>query len=93
MTIEFTDRYKATGTSYPTDKSCMECDAMGIYPQRKETLNKAACESPTGELVVIGQKEESGQACKDDDYVFVRCPHCNGTRLKKEFMNALTPNK
>jgi DnaJ-class molecular chaperone len=76
--IQFTDRYEATGIPYPDENSCNECDGMGIYPTQKDNLNTEACESPTGRLLIIGQKDT-----EEDNWVFVQCPHCNGTRIKK----------
>lgn len=81
MEIEFTDRYKATGTPYPTKDSCDERDGMGVYPQRVSSLNEEACKYPSG-LLVIGQKEKDGTPCEEDGYVFVRCPVCDGSRDK-----------
>ena len=80
--IEFTDRYQATGIPYPDENSCDKCEGMGVYPEKKETLNEEACKSPTGRLLIIGQKEKDGSPCKEDDYVFVQCPFCNGSRKK-----------
>lgn len=81
---EFTDRYKATGTPYPNPETMCEgnCEGMGVYPERKDELNKAAVEAKGGRLTIIGQKEKDGTPCKEDNYVFVQCPDCNGTGRK-----------
>lgn len=76
---QFTDRYQATGTPYPDKNSCEECEGMGIYPVKKDTLNAEALKSPNGRLLIIGQKDT-----EEDDWVFVQCPYCNGTRIKKD---------
>lgn len=81
--IEFTDRYKATGIPYPDENSCNECEGMGLYPLQKERLNEKTCESPNGRLVIIGQKEKDGTPCREDEWVFVQCPVCEGSRKKK----------
>ena len=80
---EITDRYKATGTPYPNKDSCDECDGMGLYPIQKNNLNKEACKSPTGRLLIIGQKEKDRTPMKEDQFVFVQCPFCGGTKKKK----------
>ena len=80
--VEITDRYKATGTPYPTADSCDPCDGMGIYPQSKDSLNAEACNSPKGRILIVGQKEKDGSPMPEDGWVFVQCPHCNGTRKK-----------
>lgn len=81
--MEFTDRYKATGIPYPDENSCDSCEGMGLYPIRAEELNKGACKSPEGKLLVIGQKEEDGKPSPDDGYLFVQCPICKGSRKKQ----------
>lgn len=80
--MDITDRYQATGIPYPDENSCDECDGMGVYPEQRDILNKAACESPTGRLLIIGQKEKDGSPVEEDGWIFVQCPHCNGTRKK-----------
>ena len=82
MSIEITDRYKATGTPYPDENSCNECEGMGLYPEQKSKLNAEACKSPTGRLLIIGQKERDGSLMEEDEFVFVQCPFCNGTKKK-----------
>ena len=81
--IEFTDRYKATGTPYPDKSSCDECEGMGVYPTQAKNLNETACKSPKGRLLVIGQKEKDDSPMEDDGWLFVQCPVCNGTKKKK----------
>jgi hypothetical protein len=83
-TIEFTDRYQATGIPYPDENSCSDCDGMGCYPVKAEELNRRTVESPTRRLLVIGQTEEDGSPMEDDGWIIVQCPICNGTR-KKDF--------
>jgi hypothetical protein len=80
--IEFTDRYKATGTPYPTKDSCDWCDGVGISPMSKATANKRACLTSHGKIIIVGQKEKDGKPCTDDQFLFVKCPECFGTRKK-----------
>lgn len=80
MEIEITDRYKATGTPYPTKDSCNECEGMGITPCQATELNSFACESPKGRVLIVGQKEKNGSPCSDDGWLFVQCPFCEGTK-------------
>ncbi len=82
MTIEISDRYSATGTPYPDENSCDRCEGMGLYPVQAQSLNEEACKSPTGRILVIGQKESDGTACKDDGFLFVQCPVCEGSRKR-----------
>ena len=82
--MEFTDRYQATGTPYPDETSCTECEGMGLYPVRASDLNMRAVESPTGGLLVIGQTEENGSPMEDDGWLIVQCPHCEGTKKKTQ---------
>lgn len=77
MEIEFTDRYKATGTPYPTKDSCTVCDGMGYFPNHKSTLNRDALNARGGRIIVVGQT-----GCEEDDFVFVKCPECCGSRMK-----------
>ena len=87
--IEITDRYKATGTPYPTKDSCNECDGMGVYPVSVEMLNDEAVKSPKGRVLVIGQKDNYGSPCADDGFLFIQCPYCNGSRItpSKDIIN------
>ena len=80
--IEITDRYKATGTPYPDENSCDECEGMGLYPVQAENINKEACKSPTGLAIIVGQKEKNGDPMPDDGWVLVRCPVCHGSKKK-----------
>ena len=80
--ITFTDRYAATGTPYPDENSCNECEGMGLHPVRTKDINRRACESPEGKLLVIGQKEKDGSPAPDDGWLFVQCPICHGSRKK-----------
>jgi hypothetical protein len=81
MSLEIVDRYSATGTPYPTKDSCDECAAMGVLPCQVTELNKYACESPDGRVIVIGQKERDGTPMADDGWVFLQCPVCKGSKL------------
>ena len=83
--IETTDRYKATGTPYPDPETMCngQCEGMGSYPTEKALINQEACEAKGGRLIVIGQREEDGTPCKEDDWIFVVCPDCNGTGRRK----------
>ena len=80
--IEFTDRYKATGTPYPDENSCDWCEGMGISPLSKTKINSEAVEQSHGKLIIVGQKESGGSPTEEDDFVFVRCPECFGIRKK-----------
>lgn len=82
MDIEFSDRYSATGTPYPDENSCDECDGMGLYPCKYENLNEEACKTADGTIKIIGQKAEDGTPLENDGWLIVRCPVCNGTRKK-----------
>jgi hypothetical protein len=75
--MEIVDRYSATGIPRPTKDSCDKCEGMGVNPEQKATLNEEALKSPTGTLLIIGQKNT-----EEDDWVFVQCPYCKGTRMK-----------
>lgn len=80
--IEIVDRYSATGTPRPDENSCDWCEGMGVSPCRKEILNKEAVEQTHHKLVICGQMESDNTACEEDEYVFVLCPECFGTRKK-----------
>ena len=80
--VEFTDRYKATGTPYPGKDSCDWCEGMGYSPLEKKDLNTEACKTLKGKLIIVGQKEKNGKPTKEDNWVFVVCPECYGTRKK-----------
>lgn len=81
--IEIIDRYSATGTPYPDENSCDWCEGMGVSPLHKSEANKTAVEDgANGHLLIIGQTEQDGRPCEEDDYIFVRCPKCFGTRKK-----------
>lgn len=79
--IIFEDRYSATGIPRPGENSCNECDGMGLYPCKVESINAEACKTENGTLIVIGQKEQDGTPMKDDGWLIVRCPVCDGARL------------
>lgn len=82
------DRYSATGTPYPDENSCDECDAMGVVPCQASELNKYACEQSDGQVVVIGQKELDGiTPMEDDGWLFLQCPVCKGSRKKQTTTN------
>lgn len=80
--ITFTDRYKATGTPYPDENSCDECEGMGIFPVQYADVNRCACEAPSGRLTIIGQKQEDGKPMPEDGWLFAECPACKGARKK-----------
>lgn len=80
--IIFEDRYSATGTPYPDENSCDECDGMGLYPVKHENLNEEACKAEDKRLIVIGQVDSDGKALEDDGWSIVQCPVCKGTRKK-----------
>ena len=80
--IEIVDRYSATGTPYPDENSCDECEGMGLYPIKAKNLNKEACKSPTGLAIIVGQKEKDGSPMPDDGWLMVRCPICHGSKKK-----------
>ena len=75
---EISDRYSATGTPRPDENSCDTCEGMGLYPEQKANLNLEAVKY--GRLIIIGQKDKDGTPEEEDEYVFVRCPVCFGTR-------------
>lgn len=82
LNAEFVDRY--TGGPRPDPKTMCkgQCEGMGVFPLRALELNTRACETPTGRLLVIGQKQEDGSPMPEDGWVIVQCPDCNGTKLK-----------
>ena len=63
--VVFEDRYSATGTPYPDENSCKECDGMGLYPCKAEHLNEEACKTEDNRLVIIGQIESDGDVYKN----------------------------
>lgn len=73
--IEFTDRYKATGTPYPNpDTMCLgQCEGMGVVPISEDDIDE-----PWRALWLAAEAEKPS----DDGYHFVTCPDCNGTRLR-----------
>jgi hypothetical protein len=83
--IEIVDRYSATGTPYlDPDTMCTgDCEGMGLYPTEKSKLNEEAVKAVGGRLMIIGQKEKDNTPIKEDDYVFIKCPNCCGSRLKE----------
>jgi hypothetical protein len=85
---EIVDRYSATGIAHPDENSCKECEGMGVLTCEATELNKYACESSDGRVVVIGQKEKDGTPVPDDGWLFLQCPICKGTRKKQ-----VAPNK
>jgi hypothetical protein len=82
--VIFEDRYSATGTPYPDENSCDDCDAMGVYPVKLELLNAEAHASEGHRLTIIGQEDRNGEPMPDDGWVIVQCPVCKGTRRKAE---------
>ena len=80
--IEFTDRYKATGTPYPDPDTMCEgqCEGMGRVPVHKDDENDE--EGNWHDLWVEAEAKKSSE----DGCHFVICPTCNGTKLKKETM-------
>ncbi len=79
MEIEFTDRYKATGTPYPDpEKMCLgQCDGMGYYPQYIPGPDDTNEEHKRwNALHAKPHKEEC------DGYHFIVCPDCEGTRIR-----------
>ena len=77
-TIIFEDRYSATGTPYPDDSSCNDCDGMGLYPCQAENIDQEALKTEDGTLTIIGQKDDDGPMSFDGWFI-VRCPTCKGT--------------
>lgn len=81
--IEIVDRYSATGTPRPDENSCDWCEGMGVSPLRKEVANETAVkEGANHKLIICGQMEADDTPCDEDDYLFVLCPECFGTRKK-----------
>jgi len=60
-----------------------QCEGRGYYPIQKNELNKEACEAKGGRLLIVGQKGKDGKPSNEDNYVFVKCPDCCGSRLKE----------
>ena len=77
MAIEFTDRYKATGTPYPDPETMCkgQCDGMGWVPVHKDDPNDD--DGNWNDLWLEAEKKTP----TDDGYHFVICPTCNGTRM------------
>jgi hypothetical protein len=88
--IEFTDRYKATGTPYPDTETMCEgqCEGMGRYPQwmpppgmePKSVRPTDDCteEEKTAWLLAHKDSEwDKEHGC--DGYHFILCPDCKGT--------------
>ena len=93
MSIEFTDRYSATGTPYPNPETMCEghCEGMGCVPVY-DLRGDPKAEQPT-QIMAIDYNErdpelvarwEAAEAKNptDDGWHFVVCPDCNGTRLR-----------
>ncbi len=77
MTLEFTDRYEATGTPHPDPKTMCkgQCEGMGHVP-----IHRDDTEEPFHTLWL----EAEAKKPTDDDYHFVVCPDCKGTRLRRQ---------
>ena len=90
MSIEFSDRYSATGTPYPNSETvCLgHCEGMGCVPvyMRPER-------APDGRMALVMDSEKDPELVRlwqeaeakspaDDGWHFVVCPACNGTRLR-----------
>lgn len=80
MSIQFTDRYTATGTPYPNPWTTCKghCEGMGLYPEQFEAWERSGPRPPG----LIPQKDESGRwepFPPSDGFVWVRCPECGGT--------------
>lgn len=82
--LEISDRYSATGTPYPDENSCDECEGMGVVPCQVAKLNAYAVQASDKRVTVIGQVEEDGTPMPDDGWVFLQCPVCKGSRKKPE---------
>lgn len=74
------DRYTATGTPYPDENSCNNCDGMGLFPCQAKNIDAEALKTKDGTIIVIGQKDEDGNPMEFDGWLIVRCPVCNGTK-------------
>ena len=81
--IQFTDRYQATETPYPDENSCDWCEGMGISPIRRSRLNIEAIQAKGGRLMIVGQIGKEKISFEDDDWIFVKCPECCGSRKKE----------
>ena len=69
--IEFTDRYQALGIPRPDGDCQGECEATGFVP-----VHRNEKEEPWKSLWEDAEKKSP----TDDNYHFVTCPRCNGTR-------------
>ncbi len=74
--IEFTDRYQASGIPYPDlETICQgQCEGTGMVP-----IHKDKTEEPWHSLWVEAEQKSPS----DDDWHFVVCPDCNGSRKRK----------
>ena len=72
--IEFTDRYKALGVSYPNyDTMCKgQCEGIGRVP-----INEGEQEEPWKSLWLKAHNSIHSEPC--DGWHFVVCPDCGGT--------------
>ena len=77
--ITFEDRYSATGTPYPNEDSCKECDGMGLFPCKYENLNEEACKAEDKRITIIGQVDDNAEPLENDGWLIVQCPTCKGT--------------
>ena len=92
-TIEFTDRYKATGTPYPDPETMCEgqCEGMGVVPvyygkgavlgMKAEVRPADAVNDEEGPWLDLWNAAEAKEPSKDG-WHFVVCPACNGTRKR-----------
>lgn len=75
--MEFTDRYQALGIPYPDPETMCKglCEGTGWVPVLRD------CDDPVlRDLWLAAEAIEP----TDDDYHFVVCPECDGTRLAPE---------
>ena len=73
--MKFVDRYSATGTPYPDEGSCEECDGMGCAPIRPNGPGWA--DAKWREAYESSRKESDEMG-----YKFLTCVYCHGTRRK-----------
>ena len=83
LKIEFDDRYQALGIPYPDEKTCCQgdCEGTGLVPIdiRDET-------DPVY-IRLWNETEVKNPNEPGDNWHFVTCPRCNGTRKEPKEAN------
>lgn len=88
MTIEYSDRYVATGRPYPDPETMCPgpCEGMGVVPiYRPQADQKASLIQGPDEddprYIVLWEEAEQKKPCTDG-WHFVTCLDCGGTGLR-----------